>query len=85
MDTRDRDTTVVHTSGGRSGASWFLAGIVVVALIVAAFFLLGDFGGERQVDVNVQAPAVEAPAAPAAPEAPAAPAAPEAAAPADGQ
>lgn len=55
----ERETTIIHTDGGGSGAVWFLIGAVVVALIIGAYFYTGgDFfaGGERSVDVDVNLP-----------------------------
>lgn len=47
-------------SGGNAG--WFIAGILIAALIVGSFFVFGGLdlvsgGGEGGVDVNIQAPA----------------------------
>ncbi len=59
-DIHDRETTVVERGG--SGGSWFLAGILVVVLIVAAvFYVNGGFTGDK-ADITVEVPKVEVPA-----------------------
>jgi hypothetical protein len=62
----DRETTVVTSSGG--GAGWFVAVLLLLAILVGAFFLFGGdfFAGEREVNVDIDAPAVTAPAVPEA-------------------
>lgn len=63
MTNRDRETTVVHT-GGSSGAGWFIAGAIVIAAIIAGFFLYGGVfdGGGDKVNIEMQAPKVDTPA-----------------------
>ncbi|AXS41328.1 hypothetical protein [Breoghania sp. L-A4] len=68
MENRDRETTVVHSANG-SGAGWFIAGALVVALIAGGlFFMNGGISTDRTVDIEVTTPpAATEPAAPAAP------------------
>jgi hypothetical protein len=63
MTRKDHDTTVIHTGNDSNGsAAWFVAGAaLVVALIGGYFFVDGNTGGSS-VNVDVNAPAVEAPA-----------------------
>jgi len=75
-------TTVVTSSGVGSGSLYFIVGMLVVAVLVGAYVLMGTpglhsqvanapTGGDRQkIDVTVQQPATPAPAAPAAPARP---------------
>ncbi|WP_279482192.1 hypothetical protein [Aureimonas sp. SK2] len=73
---RDVDRTVVVTDRGRSGGSgWFIAGIVVVALVIGGFFLFGGNlgtgvgssagGGTTNITVDTPDINVGSPAAPA--------------------
>jgi hypothetical protein len=75
-------TTTVVTSNGGNGGLYFVVGILVVAVLVGAYILMGTPGlhsqvanapgGGQKVDVTVQQPANPAPApAPARPERPA--------------
>ncbi len=68
-DRDTRDTTVIHTDTGRSsgGGGWFIAGLLVAVLLLGFFAInSGMFsggGGGETLDVNVQLPEAEAPAA----------------------
>lgn len=72
---RGVDRTVVVTDRGRGGGSgWFIAGIVVVALVIAGFFLFGGNlglgggssagGGTTNITVDTPDINVGSPAAP---------------------
>lgn len=75
-------TTVVTNSGGGSGGLYLIVGMLVVAVLVGAYVLMGTPGlhsqvasapsGSQKIDVTVQQPATPAPApatpAPARPE-----------------
>jgi hypothetical protein len=76
-------TTVVTSSGGGNGGLYFVVGMLVVAVLVGAYILMGTPGlhsqvasapgggsGSQKVDVTVQQPANPAPATPAAPARP---------------
>ncbi len=59
----DRETVVVSGNGG-SGAGWFLAGIIVLALVVVGFlYFNGTFsgGGGDSVELTIEAPEVPVP------------------------
>jgi hypothetical protein len=72
-------TTVVTSSGGGNGGLYFVVGMLVVAVLVGAYILMGTPGlhtqvanapaaggsGGQKVDVTVQQPANPAPATPA--------------------
>lgn len=77
-------TTVVTSSGGGNGGLYFVVGMLVVAVLIGAYILLGTPGlhtqvanapagasGGQKVDVTVQPPSNPAPATPAAPTQPA--------------
>lgn len=76
-----RTTTVVSTSSGNGGL-YFIVGMLVVAVLVGAYVLMGTpglhdqvanapgGGGGQKIDVTVQQPATPAPAVPAAPAQP---------------
>jgi hypothetical protein len=78
-------TTVVTSSGaGGNGGLYFIVGMLVVAVLVGAYIMMGTPGLHSQVasapsggssgqkvDVTVQQPANPAPATPATPAAPA--------------
>lgn len=49
----------VNQADTRSGVAWAVIAAVVVLLAVIAFIVLGDRGGERDIDVNVNVPAIE--------------------------
>lgn len=51
------EKTIVRTGGG-SGAVWFVAGIVVVALGLGAYFLMGGEmpNDENELNINVDLP-----------------------------
>lgn len=82
-------TTVVTSSGGGNGGLYFVVGMLVVAVLVGAYILMGmpglhtqvanaPAGGDRQkIDVTVQQPAAPAPATPAPATPPARPDRPE--------
>ena len=74
-------TTVVTSNGGGNGGLYFVVGMLVVAVLVGAYVLMGTpglhtqvasapAGGGQKVDVTVQQPANPAPATPAAPARP---------------
>jgi hypothetical protein len=77
MSDLERNTTVV-SSGSGNGGLYFIVGMLVVAVLVGAYVLMGTPGlhsqvanapgGGQKVDVTVQQPAppTPAPAAPAA-------------------
>ncbi|MBB5720516.1 hypothetical protein FHS72_000120 [Loktanella ponticola] len=67
-DRDTRDTTVIHTDTGRSsgGGGWFIAGLLVAVLLLGFFAInsgMFSSGGGETLDVNVELPEVEAPAA----------------------
>lgn len=64
MSYPDRETTVVTSSGG--GAGWFVAVLLLLAILVGAFFLFGGdfFSDGRDINVDIEAPAIETPAVP---------------------
>ena len=68
---RDPDRTTVVTSSGGNGGLYFVVGMLVVAVLVGAYILMGTPGLHSQVanapsgqkiDVTVQQPATPAPA-----------------------
>lgn len=73
-------TTVVTSNGGGNGGLYFVVGMLVVAVLIGAYILMGTPGlhtqvanapgGERQkIDITVQpATPAPAPAAPGRPE-----------------
>ena len=75
-------TTVVTSNGGGNGGLYFVVGMLVVAVLIGAYILMGTpglhtqvanapAGADRQkVDITVQQPANPAPATPAAPARP---------------
>ena len=74
-------TTVVTSNGGGNGGLYFVVGMLVVAVLVGAYILIGmpglhsqvanaPGGSGQKIDVTVQQPATPAPA-PAAPAQPA--------------
>ena len=80
MSDSDRNTTVVSSSG--NGGLYFIVGMLVIAVLVGAYVLMGapglhsqvanaPGGGSQKIDVTVQQPAQPATPAPAAPAAPA--------------
>jgi hypothetical protein len=82
MSDLERNTTVVSGSGSGNGGLYFIVGMLVIAVLVGAYVLMGAPGlnsqvanapgsGGQKVDITVQQPAQ--PAAPAAPTAPARP------------
>ena len=84
MSDYEPNRTTVVTSGGGNGGLYFIVGMLLVAVLVGGYILMGTpglhsqvanapGGGGQKVDVTVQQPANPAPAAPANP-APAAPA-----------
>lgn len=64
MSYPDRETTVVTSSGG--GAGWFAAILLLLAILVGAFFLFGGdlFSGGRDINIDIDAPALQTPAVP---------------------
>jgi hypothetical protein len=77
MSDYDRRPTNVNVTSGPSGGGglYFLVGALLVAAVVAGYFLLGAPGlhnnvaraPDRNVTVTVEQPRTPAPAAPAAP------------------
>ena len=63
--TTDKETVVVSGSNG-SGAGWFIAGIAIVALLVAGFLAYNGYftgGDTATIELNLpDAPAVPTPA-----------------------
>ena len=74
----DHDRTTVVTSGGGNGGLYFVVGVLLVAVVVGAYVLMGAPGlnhqvanapGGQKIDITVQQPATPAPApAPSRPE-----------------
>ncbi len=63
-----------HTSERSSTGLAFIVGGLVVAVVVIAYLVLGgDIFGSRDVDIDVNVPATQAPLEPAAPAQPANP------------
>jgi hypothetical protein len=74
MSDHDPNRTTIVTTGGGNGGVYFIVGILVVAVLVGAYILLGTPGlhtqvanapGGQRTDVTVQQPANPAPATPA--------------------
>ena len=75
-------TTVVTAGGGSNGGLYFVVGVLLVAVLVGAYVLMGAPGlnhqvanapaGRQNIDITVQQPAAPAPA-PATPAAPSRP------------
>jgi hypothetical protein len=74
-------TTVVTSDGGGNGGLYFVVGMLVVAVLVGAYILMGTPGlhsqvanapagssGGQKVDVTVQPPAPATPTRPERPE-----------------
>ena len=79
MSDSDRNTTVVSSSG--NGGLYFIVGMLVIAVLVGAYVLMGapglhsqvanaPGGGSQKIDVTVQQPAQPATPAPATPARP---------------
>jgi len=79
MSDHDRNTTVVSSSG--NGGLYFIVGMLVVAVLVGAYVLMGapglhsqvahaPGGGGQKIDVTVEQPAQPATPAPATPARP---------------
>lgn len=77
----DHDRTTVVTSGGGNGGLYFVVGVLLVAVLVGAYVLIGapglnhqvanaPGGGSQKVDITVQQPATPAPAPAPAPSRP---------------
>jgi hypothetical protein len=61
MAEKDQDTTIITTDGsGEGGAAWFFVGAFVAIGLVLGYFYL-EAGGDRDIDVSVDLPKVEAP------------------------
>lgn len=71
-------TTVVTSNGGGSGGLYFIVGMLVVAVLVGAYIMLGTpglhnqvasapGGGGQKVDITVQQPSAPAKPAPSTP------------------
>lgn len=59
MSMHDKQTYVHTSDSGGSSAGWFIGGILVVAIIIGAVFLLDGNtggGGTGEVDIRVQNP-----------------------------
>lgn len=57
----DREPTVIHTGGGSGG--WAVAVILLIVVIAGGLFLFeGGYLGNRDVDIDMTLPRVEAPA-----------------------
>jgi hypothetical protein len=80
MSDFERNTTVVSSNSGNGGL-YFIVGMLVVAVLVGAYVLIGTpglhsqvanapGGGGQKVDVTVQQPAQPAAPAPAVPARP---------------
>jgi hypothetical protein len=81
----DHERNTIVTTGSGNGGLYFVVGILLVAVLVGGYIMMGapglhsqvanapGSGGSQKVDVTVQQPAAPAPA-PAAPAAPAQPA-----------
>jgi hypothetical protein len=80
-DIDPRNTTVVSSTGSGNGGLYFIVGMLVVAVLIGAYVLMGTpglhsqvanapGGGGQKVDVTVQQPAQPATPAPAAPARP---------------
>ena len=55
-----------NTSGGGGGSGvYFVVGALVVAVLVIGFFVFGgDLGGSKDVNIRIDPPKAEVPAAP---------------------
>lgn len=71
MSNDEDRVTVVTTDGGGGGAlvAGILGALIAIAVVVWLFGGSLFSGGDRTIDVNVDLPKVEAPAAPEAPAA----------------
>ncbi|MBB4145866.1 hypothetical protein [Rhizobium rhizoryzae] len=57
----EREPTIINT-GGSGSAGWAVAVIILLAVIVGGYLLLGGaISGGKSVDVNVKLPSIEAP------------------------
>ena len=75
MSDRDPNRTTIVTTGGSNGGLYFIVGLLVVAVLVGAYVMMGTPGlhsqvagapsGSQKVDITVQQPASPAPATPA--------------------
>ena len=76
MSDRDPNRTTIVTTGGSNGGLYFIVGLLVVAVLVGAYVMMGTpglhsqvasapGGGSQKVDITVQQPASPAPATPA--------------------
>jgi hypothetical protein len=55
---RDREPTVIHTSGGSGG--WAVAILLLVVIIAGGLILFeGGYLGTRNIDIDVSLPKVE--------------------------
>lgn len=92
MAEHDRETHYVEKSGG-SGAGWFIAGALIVALIIGGVLYANGYfgtGGSVNIEMNAPSTSTDTGTAPAGDAdtgsgTGAEPAAPDTAAPADGQ
>jgi hypothetical protein len=64
MTTQDRETRVVYTNG--TGASWFIAILLLIVLAVGGFYLYnsGAFTDSNDVNVTIDVPDDIIPASP---------------------
>jgi hypothetical protein len=59
----DREPTIINTGSSGNGG-WAVAVILLIALFAVGFYLFGGaLVGDRDIDVDVSLPKVEAPAA----------------------
>ncbi len=49
--------TIIQTGGGGSGAGWFVAVLVLIAVLVGGYFFMnGKFNGGKDINVKVELP-----------------------------
>ena len=57
------DKEVHHVEGGGGASTGLIAGILIAVLVLALIFMAGgfDFGGSKDVNVDLEAPKVQTP------------------------
>ena len=56
MPNENGGPTIIQTGGG-SGAGWFVAVLVLIAVLVGGYFFMnGNFNGGKDINVKVELP-----------------------------